>query len=339
MLPTAAALEAASNSGYRLVAGQLAERHGALAQLQVDVHAEQANDLYAYELIATYDRLRLKLISVNAGGNPGLSTEPIHSSGQIRLAHTLIGPVPGRNGDVKLATLTFARIRGGEAEIRLEQVKAVSADLTSRTEKIRQSYLWNDPEASQSAELVDVQGHWAEKDILQAVELGFVTGYGDLRFHPDRPATRAEFAVMLGRALLLEAEDGPEVRFVDKTAIPNWSLTWINRLVLVGLIRGYEDGTYRPDATINRAEMATMLARALTMHISKGEVADGAAANTAVARYTDFSLIPDWAREAVGQTTASGLVSGRGQDRFEPQAPTTRAEAVRVLLGLLESVA
>ncbi|KKO53101.1 S-layer homology domain-containing protein [Paenibacillus sp. DMB20] len=58
-----------------------------------------------------------------------------------------------------------------------------------------------------NAELTDVKGHWAEKAIREAVELGWVQGYKDGTFRPDAKISRAEFAVLLGRALKLERQE------------------------------------------------------------------------------------------------------------------------------------
>ncbi|MNG21724.1 Endo-1,4-beta-xylanase A precursor [compost metagenome] len=93
-----------------------------------------------------------------------------------------------------------------------------------------------------------------------------------------------------------------------------------------GIINGYADGTFRPDATITRAEMAVMIARAL-------QLSGDAAAN---AGFNDDAAIPQWSRDAVDALKQEGLINGRSGNLFVPNGTATRAEAAVLLLRLLE---
>ncbi|ADG06893.1 DUF4350 domain-containing protein [Kyrpidia tusciae] len=172
----------------------------------------------------------------------------------------------------------------------------------------------------------DVHGHWAEALVNQAVAQDWVKGYPDGTFHPDAPVTRAEFAVLLAKALGLPVPEGTAaLPFADAAAVPDWARPSVAACVRAGVLHGYEDGTVRADAQISRAEMAVMAAKALGLPGSSG-----------AAGFADDGAIPGWAKASVAAVKQAGLVKGREMNRFEPDGITTRAEAVAVLLGARE---
>ena len=118
------------------------------------------------------------------------------------------------------------------------------------------------PEEKRDSSFRDIAGHWAESSIESAIREGFVNGYPDGTFKPDHAVTRAEFAVMLARALKLEGEGVP-LDFQDHETIGAWAEQAIAQAVGAGIVSGYADGTFRADTPITRVEMAVMLARAI----------------------------------------------------------------------------
>ena len=173
-------------------------------------------------------------------------------------------------------------------------------------------------------ELSDVAGHWAAANIRQALSMGMVKGYLDGTFRPNHSVTRAEFAVMLMNVLKPQGP-GVELTFTDAETIGAWAQTAIAQAVQAGLITGYEDGEFRPNAEITRAEMAVILAKAL------GESTEVKLATS----FADDKDIPAWAKGSVDFVKQAGMVQGKGDNEFAPQDSATRAEAVTVLLKLL----
>ncbi len=170
----------------------------------------------------------------------------------------------------------------------------------------------------------DIAGHWAEASIQQAVSMGMVKGYTDGTFQPNQTVTRAEFAVMLMNVLKPQGA-AVDLNFIDTDTIGVWAKTAIAQAVQAGIITGYGDGGFHPNAEITRAEMAVILAKAL------GKSAE-------VKRTTSFAddkNIPAWAKASVEFVKRAGIVQGRGDNEFAPQDSATRAEAVTVLLKLL----
>ncbi|WP_082053102.1 S-layer homology domain-containing protein [Gordoniibacillus kamchatkensis] len=176
----------------------------------------------------------------------------------------------------------------------------------------------------QTISFSDISGHWAEANIKQAVDAGIVNGYPDGTFKPDRTVTRAEFAVILMNVLKPQG-DGAALTFTDKAKIGTWAQKSVAQAVYAGIISGYEDGSFRPDAEITRPEMAVMIASALGQ-------SSGSAATTG---FADDKDIPVWAKGAVAAMKKLGIIEGKGADQFAPVDKTTRAEAVTVLLKML----
>ncbi|WP_234993048.1 MULTISPECIES: InlB B-repeat-containing protein [unclassified Paenibacillus] len=171
----------------------------------------------------------------------------------------------------------------------------------------------------------DIGAHWAEAGIKQAVSAGIVSGYPDGTFKPGRTVTRAEFAVMLMNALKPQGDGAAPLAFADKAKIGSWAQKSIMQAVQAGVVNGYEDGTFRPNAEITRAEMAVAIAKAL------GQTDEAAAASG----FADDKDIPDWAKGAVAEMKQRGMIKGKGANEFVPGGKATRAEAVTMLLNML----
>ncbi|RXZ78691.1 hypothetical protein EBB07_26020 [Paenibacillaceae bacterium] len=168
----------------------------------------------------------------------------------------------------------------------------------------------------------DVVGHWAEAAVKQAVAAGFVNGYPDGTFKPNGTITRAEFAVMLMKALK-SGTDSAELDFAD--TVPAWAQHSVAQAVEAEIIRGYEDGTFRGGASISRAELAVIIARASGVDLA-------ASASTG---FADEQHIPAWAMSAVAAVKQLGIVNGRSGGRYAPNETATRAEAVTMIVKLL----
>ncbi|OPH58150.1 heme uptake protein IsdC [Paenibacillus ferrarius] len=173
--------------------------------------------------------------------------------------------------------------------------------------------------------LKDMTNHWAKAAVEQAVNLKIVNGYEDGTFHPDGEINRAEFAVLLNRALKLKAASKP-LSFTDSQNIPEWAKSDLSSATESGLLGGYEDGTFRADRTITRAELAVIVVRALQL---KTDV-------NAKPLFTDAANIPQWAQAEVAAASESGIISGRDQNKFAPEASATRAEAVSLVMKLIQ---
>ena len=102
-------------------------------------------------------------------------------------------------------------------------------------------------------------GTWYNTAISTMAKMGVLDGYPDGSFRPDASITRAEFAVICAR--FDDSARESDSSFTDISG--HWAEAEIERAATLGWINGYEDGTFRPDAEITRAEAMTLINRVL----------------------------------------------------------------------------
>ncbi|MEC0228669.1 S-layer homology domain-containing protein [Paenibacillus alba] len=176
----------------------------------------------------------------------------------------------------------------------------------------------------------DLQGHWAKADVELLANKWLVDGKKDQQFAPEVTVTRAEFAAMLVRALGLVDMKANVFKDVQPG---DWFLGAVSTAHKVGLINGYEDGTFRPNANITREQMVAMMIRA--MKLGGKEIQ----ANTALMnRFSDRMQIGDWSITAISQALTGGLIQGMSDNAFAPNEPATRAQAAVMLKRMLQSL-
>lgn len=290
--------------------------------IKVTIKGHDLQDLYAWEMNLEYDAKVLKFSKATAAGT-GYSVEPKLEGNYLRLAHTKIGSLNGDDGEVVLTNLEFEPIASGKTEITLHDLKLVDSKLEMAviSPGLQGQF-------QTTVNFTDIEGHWAEEAIGKALRIGFVEGYQDRTFRPKKEVTRAEFAAMVARALQLE-NSAEDISFVDESRIPAWAMPKVQSVVKEKLVIGYPDQTFRPDHHITRAEMAAIAVRAL-----------GQPSGTAPqVKFADALEIPAWANSFIADAVEEGLMKGTGNNRFSPIAKVTRAEAVAVILNVLEQQA
>lgn len=182
-----------------------------------------------------------------------------------------------------------------------------------------------DPSPSPSQEPVpddfyfsDLSGNWAAKEINQLAEWGGVAGYPDGRFGPNDTMTRGELVTILVRLLSLE---GTETNVFSDTET-HWAKREISVAVEHGIANGVGGGKFAPNEQVTREQAVTMIARIQALKSDLSLI---------VPVFTDSSKISSWAKEAVGQAAAAGIVKGYPDGSFGPQNALTRAEACKIL--------
>ncbi|MCZ8522192.1 MULTISPECIES: S-layer homology domain-containing protein [Paenibacillus] len=175
----------------------------------------------------------------------------------------------------------------------------------------------------------DLVGHWSKEDVERLAGKRVIEGTTDMTFEPESPMTRAQFATLLVRAIGVEpgAETGGKFTDVTKGA---WYSASVSSAVYAGLIEGFEDGTFQPDASITRAQMATMLSRALKFTDKKP-----AASKSLLDSFADKGDIGEWAEEAVAEAVQAGIIQGMTETTFAPTDKATRAQAAVMLKRML----
>lgn len=151
--------------------------------------------------------------------------------------------------------------------------------------------------------------------------VAYIIGYEDGTVRPGANITRAEVATIFFRLLTDETRESywsQSSGFTD-VASGAWYNNAVSTLTRAGILDGYEDGSFRPNASITRAEF-TKIAVSFFKH------AGGASANP-------FNDVPDsaWYAEFVKAAAELGLIDGYEDGTFRPNAPITRAEACTIV--------
>ncbi|MEK0313474.1 S-layer homology domain-containing protein [Cohnella sp. 56] len=180
-----------------------------------------------------------------------------------------------------------------------------------------------------AADFADTANHWAREAIRRAVGLGIAAGYGDGTFRPGAEVTRGEFAVFLSRALKSAAAGEGAAALSDLDETPAWAKAHAAAVTAAGWMQVYEDGSFRAGRLITRAELAVIVARAAGL-----DAADDASGG--IGAFADGADIPAWAKPGIAAAAAAGLVQGIGNGRFGPAAHATRAEALTLIMRLLD---
>ncbi|TPG85814.1 serine protease [Brevibacillus laterosporus] len=166
----------------------------------------------------------------------------------------------------------------------------------------------------------DIQGHWAKNDIGRLTQRGVITIPYTYSFRPDANMTRAEFADMLLRSM--KAKNMHTGRVGTNTYKDlnkkHWAYESLLQASQLGIMNGY-NGKIEPDRSVNRAEMALMIARAKKINVSKSSSVS----------YRD---VPNshWAVAAIETLSRYGWLHGYQDGSFKPEHPVKRGEMVTV---------
>jgi len=171
----------------------------------------------------------------------------------------------------------------------------------------------------------DIQHHWAKSYILDFASKGFIKGYPDGTFRPDKPITRAEFTCILESSMGTTPSTSPSVQTFSDTA-NHWAHAQIAEAVLKGIlvVSEYPNGL-KPDGAILRSEAAAMMIRAL-----------GQSPDNAVTSFNDQGQIAKSMYAGyIKAASDEGLMNGYPDGTFRPFQVVTRAEACVMLSKLV----
>ncbi|OMF62600.1 S-layer homology domain-containing protein [Paenibacillus sp. FSL R5-0766] len=175
----------------------------------------------------------------------------------------------------------------------------------------------------------DMKDHWGRTDVEMLANKFIVQGVSHNTFAPKKEISRAEFAALLVRSLGLP-EHQPTSNFDDITS-DQWYAGAVGTAQAAGLLNGYGDGSFRPDAAITREQMASVLVRTLKfagmMPQPNTDVLDMLA---------DRTTLSPWASSPVSILLEEGLMKGTQTNMFSPKELVTRAQSAAVLSRMLQ---
>jgi hypothetical protein len=168
----------------------------------------------------------------------------------------------------------------------------------------------------------DIESHWSKLYVESMAAKNVVGGYDDGTFRPEGKVTRAEFAKMIVNSLELKLEkyDGS---FTDVKE-NDWHADYVATIVKLGVAGGYDDGTFKPNKEITRAEMAVILSNIVDVEVEETEI------EALLGQYKDVEAIPAWATEAIAKVAKAKIMQGVN-DNFNGGSTTTRAESATAI--------
>ena len=161
------------------------------------------------------------------------------------------------------------------------------------------------------------ENDWFYDVVLYAYDNGLMTGVSATEFAPNQTTTRGMIVSMLAR---LEGVTSAEDAGFADVAANDWYATAVNWAASVGVVNGYEDNTFRPNAPITREQMAAILYNYADY---KGY---DVSARADLSDYADAASISSWAEDVLAWANAEGLINGMTTTTIDPQGATTRAQ-------------
>ena len=174
----------------------------------------------------------------------------------------------------------------------------------------------------------DVTQDWAVEAIKALAARNVINGVGDDNFDPENVVTRAQFVKMI--TAMFDVLDYSAVGTFTDVANDAWYAPYVATAQKLGITLGYEDGTFRPDASITREEMCAMLYRAadvLSVQVT---------ATTSETTFNDDAAISDYAKSAIYTMQRADIIHGVGDNRFDPQGISTRAQAAVAIYNMFK---
>lgn len=172
--------------------------------------------------------------------------------------------------------------------------------------------------------------HYANAAIKALSSRMVVQGYANGTFQPNGFVTRAEFAAMLIKALgIVPTAEETNLKDIKKSA---WYYDSVSSAVKAGLLKGYEDGTFRPNQTITQQEMLVVLYGALSF----GGYENKNSGN--VQSFDKAQGFDEWSEQAVNVLLQEGIINKKEVFEIDADKKSTRAEGIEMLYRMLKKL-
>jgi|GEM_PF-4416689 len=179
------------------------------------------------------------------------------------------------------------------------------------------------PVLAAAVKLTDIAGNQYEKTIQKWVDSGYVEGYPDGTFKPNKLITRAEFMALVNKSFKMAGTAEPKFSDVKKT---DWFYGEVSKAVKAGYMEG-SNGKMYPKNNISRQELAVVISRLGKLDTK----VDTAVMN----KLKDAGSIPGWSKGAVSAALSKKLFDGFVTAEFKASQYVSRVEAVAVLDRLM----
>ncbi len=218
--------------------------------------------------------------------------------------------------------LTIALSGYPEQYMAFPQVSGICVTFTEGEPNVVTSVTWPD-----GTEIADDESFTLALDLLFVDNYGiydltnvevFISGQTDMASMLANYMNSDVYTVPTGTGRVTLAQGA--VKTFPDVVEGSWYYEYVMRCAAAGIVEGYPDGTFRPNASMTRAEAAVIAVNAAGIDVSEYEDAE-----------TVFSDVSGWATKWIAAAYANGLVVGKGDGIFDPEADITREEFVTML--------
>lgn len=161
----------------------------------------------------------------------------------------------------------------------------------------------------------DIENHWAESTIRVFISKGYVGGYSDNTFKPDKLITRGEFVNILNNVFGLTKSSGK----VFKDTENHWTKSAVDIAVTNGVCNGKTEDRFEPDSLLTREEAAVMISnykQYVDNNLDK------------LNEFSDGYSVSKWAESSVEANIEKGYIGGYSDNTIKPKNNITRAESI-----------
>lgn len=174
----------------------------------------------------------------------------------------------------------------------------------------------------------DISGHWAEEAILYLAERNIINGFPNGTFQGEKPVNREEFVKIIVSAFGIKPDKESQLLSFDDVSDSFWAFDYIRSAVYAGIINGVGENMFGTGTMLSRQDSAVIIERSMKY---KGISAKSGDEKT----FADDKDIAYYAKDAVNSMTAAGLINGYEDSTFRPNDVLTRAEAAKLIYGVL----
>lgn len=319
----------AKEIGIEQVASILGVKSESLREIEIQIEIEKINDKQTKEIIEKAKLQGYEIILPPVSFN--VIAKTITDSGEVQEVRvsefsdyvSRVMSIPEGIDPNKITTGIYINQDGTFSHIPTEVFNKDAlwyAKLNSLTNS-SYSVIWN------PVTVASVGNHWSKEYVNDMASRLVIKNPED--FIPDEFITRGEFAEYIVKALGLYRTGVAEIGKFTDVEESNSLADAITIATEYDIIRGYPDGTFKPNAQISREEAMTMYSRA--MNIVDIEEVD----NNKILSYSDKDQISAWAYDFVKKTVSANIFNGRTSETIDPKGTFTYAEAATAIRNLL----
>lgn len=237
------------------------------------------------------------------------------------LVHLLgvLEEVPGRNLESSVVSLTDEADQADE----MDEVDGTDeADGADQSDQVSDETNDKLPLPRRFLDLLET--HWSAPFVERLADLTVVHGYPDGTFKPAQNINRAELTKMALRAFEVEFSETVEESFFPDVPVKEWFAVYVKKARELGIVEGYEDGTFRPAQSVNRIEALKIVLETSGLDLGSYQ--------------QFFKDVPagSWMDKYIGFAAEKGIVEGYEGGVFKPGNAINRAEVSKIIIKILD---